>query len=117
MSVCRPPCFRTAEQHHYAVQLQADGREANRVQVKLGRSSVQTIEIVEGLQVGDQVILSDMTAQDAHNRINLIKCCKYWGKDINEVQMNLCFAPDGVTKVFVTDEVETHALAGIHMVK
>jgi HlyD family secretion protein len=52
-------------------KLQPDGREANRVQVKLGRSSVQTIEIVEGLQVGDQVILSDMTAQDAHNRISL----------------------------------------------
>jgi HlyD family secretion protein len=47
------------------------GREASRVQVKLGRSSVNTIEVTEGLKVGDQVILSDMTAQDAHNRIQL----------------------------------------------
>src|SRR5438132_6288267 len=36
--------------------------EAVRVQVKLGRSSVNTIEVKEGLQVGDRVILSDMSA-------------------------------------------------------
>lgn len=46
-------------------------KEANRVQVKLGRSSVNTIEILEGLNVGDQVILSDMSAWDAHNRIKV----------------------------------------------
>ena len=45
--------------------------EAQRVQVKLGRSSVNQIEIVEGLQPGDQVILSDMSAQDAYDRIRL----------------------------------------------
>ena len=37
----------------------------------LGRSSVNTIEVVDGLKVGDQVILSDMSAWDAHNRIRL----------------------------------------------
>jgi multidrug efflux pump subunit AcrA (membrane-fusion protein) len=52
-------------------KLEPDGKEASRVQVKLGRSSVNTIEITEGLKVGDSVILSDMTAQDAHNRIQL----------------------------------------------
>ena len=46
-------------------------KEANRVQVKLGRTSVNTIEVLEGLTVGDQVILSDMSAWDAHNRIKL----------------------------------------------
>ncbi|MDX2150858.1 MAG: efflux RND transporter periplasmic adaptor subunit [Bryobacteraceae bacterium] len=46
-------------------------KEANRIQVKLGRSSVNTIEVVEGLKVGDQVVLSDMSAWDAHNRIRL----------------------------------------------
>ena len=45
--------------------------EANRVQVKLGRSSVNEIEVLEGLQPGDQVILSDMSAQDAYDRIKL----------------------------------------------
>jgi HlyD family secretion protein len=48
-----------------------DGQYANRVQVKLGRTSVNTIEIVSGLQPGDQVILSDMSAQDGHDRIRL----------------------------------------------
>jgi HlyD family secretion protein len=45
--------------------------EAVRVNVKLGRSSVQTIEILEGLQPGDQVILSDMSAWDAFDRVRL----------------------------------------------
>jgi HlyD family secretion protein len=47
------------------------GQGARRVQVKLGRSSVNTIEILEGLQPGDQVILSDMSAQDNYDRIRL----------------------------------------------
>ncbi len=48
-----------------------DGKGANKVQVKLGRASVNTIEILEGLQVGDTVILSDMSAWDNHDRIRL----------------------------------------------
>ena len=46
-------------------------KEATRVQVKLGRSSVTTIEIVEGLKIGESVILSDMSAWDSHNRLKL----------------------------------------------
>lgn len=45
--------------------------EATRVPVKLGRNSVNTIEIVEGLAIGDQVILSDMSAWDAQPRVRL----------------------------------------------
>ena len=45
--------------------------EAHRVQVRLGRSSVNEIEVLEGLQPGDEVILSDMSAQDAYDRIRL----------------------------------------------
>jgi len=52
-------------------KLEMDGKGALRVPVKLGRSSVNTIEIVEGLKVGDQVILSDMSAQDQYPRIQL----------------------------------------------
>lgn len=52
-------------------RIEPGSKDANRIQVKLGRSSVNTIEIVEGLKIGDQVILSDMTAYDAHNRIQL----------------------------------------------
>lgn len=47
------------------------GKYAVRVPVKLGRSSVSTIEILQGLQVGDQVILSDMSTWDSHERVRL----------------------------------------------
>ncbi len=47
------------------------GKIAVRVPVNLGRSSVSTIEIVAGLQVGDQVILSDMSQWDTHDRVRL----------------------------------------------
>jgi len=45
--------------------------EASRIQVKLGRSSVNTIEIVDGLREGDQAVLSDMSAWDAYDRLRL----------------------------------------------
>jgi HlyD family secretion protein len=45
--------------------------EAVRVQVQLGRSSVNTIEIIAGLQPGDNVILSDMSQWDSNDRIRL----------------------------------------------
>jgi len=48
-----------------------DGSEALRVNVKLGRSSVNTVEILQGLNVGDKVILSDMSASDTFDRIRL----------------------------------------------
>jgi len=48
-----------------------NGKDAVRVQVKLGRSSVNTIEILGGLQPGDQVVLSDMSAWDRFDRITL----------------------------------------------
>src|SRR5213593_3238592 len=48
-----------------------DGSEAVRVNVKLGRSSVNTIEVVDGLKVGDKVILSDMSAWDNFDRVRL----------------------------------------------
>lgn len=45
--------------------------EAERAQVQLGRSSVNTIEILGGLAEGDQVVLSDMSAWDGFDRIRL----------------------------------------------
>src|SRR5437660_4262595 len=48
-----------------------DSGEAVRTPVKLGKSSVNTIEILSGLQPGDQVILSDTSAWDSHERIRL----------------------------------------------
>jgi len=44
---------------------------AERTQVKLGKSSVNTVEVLSGLRVGDQVVLSDMSAYDQFDRIRL----------------------------------------------
>jgi HlyD family secretion protein len=65
------PAFGQSQSTVSMFRLEPDGKAATRVNVKLGRSSVNTIEIVEGLQPGDQVILSDTSAWDAYNRILL----------------------------------------------
>jgi len=52
-------------------RVEPDGKHAVRIPVKLGRSSVSTIEIVEGLQVGDKIILSDMSQWDGFNRVRV----------------------------------------------
>lgn len=65
------PAFGQEDSRVTLFKLTNGGREANRVQVALGRSSVSTIEIREGLQEGDQVILSDMSNWDAFNRVRL----------------------------------------------
>jgi HlyD family secretion protein len=52
-------------------RLESGRNEANRVKVKLGRTSVNTVEILSGLNIGDQVVLSDTSAWDAFDRIRL----------------------------------------------
>jgi HlyD family secretion protein len=52
-------------------KLDPEGKRAERVTAKLGRSSVNTMEVIEGLKPGDQVILSDMAAQDGFDSIRL----------------------------------------------
>jgi HlyD family secretion protein len=65
------PVIGQANQKIGLFKIDPDGKGATRVTVALGRSSVNTIEVVDGLQVGDRVILSDMSAWDAYNRIRL----------------------------------------------
>ena len=52
-------------------KIDPDGKSATRVKVELGRSSVNTIEILGGLKEGDQVILSDMSRWDSNDHIRL----------------------------------------------
>jgi HlyD family secretion protein len=52
-------------------KIEPDGKFANKVKVALGRASVNTIEVKDGLKVGDVVILSDMSAYDTYDRIKL----------------------------------------------
>lgn len=52
-------------------KIDPDGKGAVRTNVKLGRASVNTIEVRDGLKVGDRVILSDMSQYDQYQRIRL----------------------------------------------
>src|SRR5438552_961669 len=65
------PAFGQGQQTLGLFKLTADGQEAVRTPVTLGRSSVNTIEIISGLNEGDQVILSDTSAMDSYSRIRV----------------------------------------------
>ena len=52
-------------------RLEPDGKHAVKVPVTLGASSVSVIEVKAGLQRGDRVIVSDMSAYDGVDRIRL----------------------------------------------
>lgn len=65
------PAFGQAESTVGFFRLAPDGKEASRVSVKLGRGSVNTIEIKSGLKIGDIVIISDMSNWDAFDRVRL----------------------------------------------
>ena len=65
------PAFGQAQQTIGMFVLTPDGSEAVRTSVRLGRNSVSTVEILEGLKEGDQVIISDTSALDSYNRIRI----------------------------------------------
>jgi HlyD family secretion protein len=65
------PVFGTANSEANLFKIDPDGMHATSVKVRFGRSSVNTIEVVEGLQPGDRVILSDMSAYAGQSRIRL----------------------------------------------
>jgi RND family efflux transporter MFP subunit len=52
-------------------RLSPDGTTATRVPVKVGRASVNSIQVLEGLQPGDTVVLSDMSRWDANDRLRI----------------------------------------------
>ena len=65
------PAYGQAESTVGLFKLDPDGKTASRVNVKLGRSSVSTIEIVSGLQPKDKVIVSDMSQWDNVAKVRL----------------------------------------------
>jgi HlyD family secretion protein len=65
------PSFGSPNSKIELFKLDPDGQYANRTPVEIGRMSVNTVEIVKGLQAGDKVILSDTSAQDGFKRIHL----------------------------------------------
>ena len=48
-----------------------EGKAARRVQAKLGRASVNAIEVVQGLKPGDKVIISDVSQWDGQERLRI----------------------------------------------
>jgi multidrug efflux pump subunit AcrA (membrane-fusion protein) len=48
-----------------------DGKEAQRVSVKLGKASVNMVEVLQGLNAGDRIITSDMSGSDTQSRVRL----------------------------------------------
>lgn len=65
------PAYGQAESTVGLFRLAADGSEAERVQVRLGRGSATTIEVAGGLRPGDVVILSDMSQHDGAQRVRI----------------------------------------------
>ena len=65
------PAFGQAQQTIGMFKLTPDGQEAARTQVRLGRTSVSTVEIIDGLREGDQVIISDTTVMDSYKQIRV----------------------------------------------
>ena len=65
------PAYGQPESTIQLFKLIDEGTAAVRVPVTLGKSSVNTIEVREGLQVGDQVILSDVSRWDGHDRLRI----------------------------------------------
>ncbi|OFW20687.1 MAG: RND transporter [Acidobacteria bacterium RIFCSPLOWO2_02_FULL_65_29] len=65
------PAFGQEQSTVTLFKVDADGTGASRVQVKLGRSSVNAMEVLAGLNAGDSVILSDMSQWDAFDRVRL----------------------------------------------
>jgi multidrug resistance efflux pump len=65
------PAYGQAESTVGLFKLDEDGSTATRVNVQLGRSSVNTIEIKNGLQVGDRVVISDMTQYDQDSKVRI----------------------------------------------
>ena len=65
------PVFGQEESAVSLFRLDAEGDGAMRTRVRLGRASVNTIEVIEGLQPGDQVVLSDMSAWDEFERVRI----------------------------------------------
>jgi multidrug resistance efflux pump len=65
------PAYGQAETTVPLFRVDADGRTATKVDVRFGRASVNTIQVVQGLRPGDRVIVSDMSAHDEATRVRL----------------------------------------------
>ena len=65
------PTFGQQNSQATLFKLNPEGKEASRQAVRFGRASVNVIQVIDGLRLGDQVVLSDMSAQDQASRVRI----------------------------------------------
>ncbi len=65
------PVFGQAQSVVSLFKVEEDGTHASRTRVSLGRASVNTVEVLEGLQPGDRVVLSDTSSWDRFDRVRI----------------------------------------------
>ena len=65
------PTFGQQNSQATLFKLNPDAKEASRQAVRFGRASVNVIQVIDGLRLGDQVVLSDMSAQDQASRVRI----------------------------------------------
>jgi multidrug efflux pump subunit AcrA (membrane-fusion protein) len=65
------PIFAQSQSHSSLYKLSSDGKFAERVPVTLGLGSVNQIQIVEGLNLGDKIIISDPTSWESYQKIRI----------------------------------------------
>jgi len=65
------PVFGKSNSEDTLFKIEPDGQTAVRIKVQYGETSVNTIQIKSGLQPGDKIILSDMSAYDKYDRVTL----------------------------------------------
>ena len=103
-------------------KVEADEPHAFRTRESLGRASVNTIEVLNGLQPGDRVVLSDISTWDQFDRVHRIRplcCVEQRGRSPANGAMSMSEASALIqlhndSKTF-HDEVETHAVDSIDL--
>ncbi|MGB0937928.1 MAG: efflux RND transporter periplasmic adaptor subunit [Colwellia sp.] len=65
------PLFAQSQSHSSLYKVSDDGQFAERIQVKLGKGSINKIQVLEGLGIGEKVIISDSSSWDTYQKIRL----------------------------------------------
>lgn len=65
------PAFAKSDSQFMLFEVESDGSHAKKVKVRFGAMSYDAVQILEGLQPGDHVILSDMSKYDGYDRVRL----------------------------------------------
>ena len=65
------PLFAQSQSYSSLYKLSDDGQFAERINVKLGQGSVNQIEVLEGLHLGERIIISDSSSWDTYQKIRI----------------------------------------------